>query len=68
VSWPEDSIRHYRKEADTLQAEIDRLTDPRWLSAQVDSMTKRRDLWLIMAAELVDHQMRSADVALFEEG
>jgi len=68
VSKFSDVIRHYRKQADALQAELDQLTDPRWLKARVASLTKRRDTWTRLADELTDYEQHAGEPTPFEEG
>lgn len=62
--WAQTAIKHHREQADALQAEIDQLTDPDWVAAQVRSLTRRRDQWVRLAEELAGF----AEQGLWDDG
>ena len=54
-NWAASAIKHHREQADKLQAEIDRLSDPAWLAREIAAKVKRRDQWIRLADELASY-------------
>lgn len=57
-AWAVTAIKHHREQADALQAEIDRLSDPAWLAREIKALERRRDQWNRLADELVGYAER----------